>query len=71
MTTEKVFHVDDKYVLRLLIVVIHEHQFKRKGKILQIPIRHGCVNEANKRQDLYVLNWKSSYDVMLFTCQNR
>jgi hypothetical protein len=32
MTTEKVFHVDDKYVLRLLIVVIHEHQFKRKGK---------------------------------------
>jgi hypothetical protein len=32
MTTEKVFHADDKYVLRLLNVVIHEHQFKRKGK---------------------------------------
>jgi hypothetical protein len=30
--TEKVFHADDKYVLRLLNVVIHEHQFKRKGK---------------------------------------
>jgi hypothetical protein len=25
MTTEKVFHADDKYVLRLLNVVIHEH----------------------------------------------
>jgi hypothetical protein len=32
MTTEKVFHADDKYALRLLNVVIHEHQFKRKGK---------------------------------------
>ena len=32
MTTEKVFHADDKYVLRLLNVIIHEHQFKRKGK---------------------------------------
>ena len=32
MTTEKVFHADDKYVLRLLNVVIHKHQFKRKGK---------------------------------------
>jgi hypothetical protein len=32
ITTEKVFHADDKYVLRLLNVVIHEHQFKRKGK---------------------------------------
>jgi hypothetical protein len=31
MTTEKVFHADDKYVLRLLNVIIHEHQFKRKG----------------------------------------
>jgi hypothetical protein len=32
MTTDKVFHADDKYVLRLLNVVIHEDQFKRKGK---------------------------------------
>jgi hypothetical protein len=32
MTTEKVFHADDKYVLRLLNVVIHEHQLKRKEK---------------------------------------
>ena len=31
MTTEKVFHANDKKVLRLLNVVIHEHQFKRKG----------------------------------------
>jgi hypothetical protein len=70
MTTEKVFHADDKYVLRLLNVVIHEHQFKRKGKYYK-PLRQGGVHEAKKRQDLYVLNWKSSYDVMLFTCQNR
>ena len=32
MTTEKVFHADDKYALKLLNVVFHEHQFKRKGK---------------------------------------
>ena len=44
---------------------------QKKGKILQSPLRQGGVNEAKKRQDLYVLNWKSSYDVMLFTCQNR
>jgi hypothetical protein len=31
----------------------------------------GGVHEAKKRPDLYVLNLKSSYDVMLFTCQNR
>ena len=31
-TTEKVFHADDKYVLRLLNVVIHELQFIREGK---------------------------------------
>ena len=43
---------------------------QKKGKILQIPLRQGGVHEAKKRQDLYVLNWKSSYDVMLFTCQN-
>jgi hypothetical protein len=24
-----------------------------------------------KKSDLYVLNWKSSYDVMLFKCQSR
>jgi hypothetical protein len=35
------------------------------------PLRQGGVHEDKKRQDLYVLNWKSSYDVMLFTCQNR
>jgi hypothetical protein len=29
---------------------------QKKGKILQIPLRH----EAKKRQNLYVLNWKSS-----------
>jgi hypothetical protein len=34
------------------------------------PLRQGCVHEAKKRQNLYVLNWKSSYDVMLLTCQN-
>jgi len=39
MTTEKVFHADDKYVLRLLNVVIHEHQFKRKEKYYVIGHR--------------------------------
>ena len=47
MTTEKVFHADDKYVLRLLIVVIHEHQFKRKENTT-IPLRQGGVHEAKK-----------------------
>jgi hypothetical protein len=32
MTTEKVLHANDKYAFRLLNVIIHEHQFKRKGK---------------------------------------
>jgi hypothetical protein len=31
ITTEKVLHADEKYVLRLLNVIIHEHQFRRKG----------------------------------------
>jgi hypothetical protein len=44
---------------------------QKKGKILQIPLWQGGVHKAKKRQDLYVLNWKSSYDTMLFTCQNR
>ena len=43
---------------------------QKKGKILQIPLRQGGVHKTKKRQDLYVLNWKSSYDIMLFTCQN-
>ena len=42
----------------------------KERKILQIPLRQRGVHEAKKRQDLYILNWKSSYDVMLFTCQN-
>jgi hypothetical protein len=33
---------------------------QKKGNILQIPLRQGGVHEAKKRQDLYVLNWKSS-----------
>jgi hypothetical protein len=44
---------------------------QKKGKILQIPLRQGGVHKPKKRQDLYVVNWKSSYDVVLFTCQNR
>jgi hypothetical protein len=64
MTTEKVFHADDKYVLRLLNVVIHVHEFKRKGKYYKIHF-------DNEAKTLYVLSWKTSYDVMLFTCQNR
>ena len=44
---------------------------QKKVKILQIPLRQGGIHKAKKHQDLYVLNWKSSYDVMLFTCRNR
>jgi hypothetical protein len=43
--------------------------FQKKGKILQIPLWQGGVHNAKKRQDHYVLNWKSSYDVMLFMSQ--
>ena len=43
---------------------------QKKGKILQIPLRQGGVHETKKRQDLYLLNWKSSYDVMLFIYQS-
>ena len=43
---------------------------QKKGKILQIPLRQGGVHKAKKRQDLYSLNWKSSYDVMLFIYQS-
>ena len=70
LTTEKVFHADDKYALRLLNVVIHEHQFKRKGKYYKFHFDKEAYTKSKKRQDLYVLNWKSSNDVMLFTCQN-
>ena len=70
MTTEKVFHADDKYVLRLLNVVIHEHQLKKKGKYYKFHFDKEAYTKPKKRRDLYVLNWKSSYDVMLFTCQN-
>jgi hypothetical protein len=40
-------------------------------EIITGPIYVYCFfHGSTKRQDLYVLNWKSSYDVMLFTCQN-
>jgi hypothetical protein len=57
MTTEKVFHADDKYVLRLLNVVIHEHQFKRKGKYykwgspISFPTGGACVLSVIRLQD--------------------
>ena len=71
LTTEKMFHADDKYALRLVNVVIHEqHQFKRKGKYYKYHFDKEAYKKPKKRQDLYVLNWKSSYDVMLFMCQN-
>ena len=72
MTTEKVFHADDKFILRLLNVVIHADQFKRKpGKYCKFHFDKEAYTKPRKHQDLYVLNWKSSYDVMLLTCQNR
>ena len=72
MTTEKVFHADDKFILRLLNVVIHADQFNKKpGKYCKFHFDKEAYTKPKKRQDLYVLNWKSSYVVMLFTCQNR
>ena len=66
MTTEKVFHADDKYVLRLLNVVIHEHQFKRKGKYYKF---HFDKEAYTKPKNVRIC--MSSYEIMLFTCQNR
>jgi hypothetical protein len=43
MTIKKVFHAHDKYVLRLLNVVIHEHQFKRKGKYYKFHFDKRCT----------------------------
>jgi hypothetical protein len=44
----------------------------KKGNILQIPLWQRSVyyTRSQKRQDLWVLNWKSSYDVMLFIYQS-
>ena len=39
--------------------------FQKKGKILQITLWQGGVHEAKKCQNLCVLNWESSYEVML------
>ena len=71
ITTEKVFQCR-WYICFAITKCCHSWtSIQKKGKILQIPLRQGCVHEATIRQDLYILNWKSSYDVMLFTCQNR
>ena len=73
MTTEKMFRADGRWQICFEITkCCHAWtSIQKKGKILQIPLRQGGVHEAKKRQNLYVLNWKSSYNVMLFTCQNR
>jgi hypothetical protein len=68
---KRCFNADGKYVLRLLNVVIHEHQFRRKGIYCKFHFDKEPYMKPKKRQDFYVLNWKSSYDVMLFMCQNR
>ena len=49
MTTEKVFHADDNYVLRLLNVVIHEHQFKRKGKYYKFHFDKEAYTKPKKK----------------------
>jgi hypothetical protein len=46
--------------LKFLNIVIHEHQFKRKGKFHFDEEAYMKI----KRPDYYVLHWKSSYDVM-------
>ena len=72
MTIEKVFRADGRWQICFEITICCHSwtSIQKKGKILQIPLRQGGVHKAKKRQDLYVLNWKSSYDVVLFTCQN-
>jgi hypothetical protein len=62
MTTEKVFHADDKYVLRLLNVVIHEHQFKRKGKYYKFHFdkeayNHGLAFKVPNRGENNINIW--------------
>ena len=65
---KRCFNDDGKHVLRLLNVVIHEHQFKRNGKYCKFHFDKEAYTKP-KTSDLYVLNWKSAYDVMLFMCQ--
>jgi hypothetical protein len=67
---KRCFNADGKYVLRLLNVVFHEHQFKRKGIYCKFHFDKEAYTKPKKCQDLYVLNWKSSYDVMLFIYQS-
>ena len=44
---------------------------ERENTTNSTSTRRRTRSQKKKRQDLYVLNWKSSYDVMLFTCQDR
>jgi hypothetical protein len=54
MTTEKVFHADDKFILRLLNVVIHADQFNKKpGKYCKFHFDKEAYTKPTKRQDLY------------------
>ena len=53
-------------VNKFLNVVIHEHKFKRKG---EFDFDEEAYTKP-KKPDLYVLHWKSSYDVMLFMFQS-
>ena len=54
MTTEKVFHANDKYVLRLLNVVIHEHQFKRKGKYYKFHFDKEAYTQPKKNVRIFM-----------------
>jgi hypothetical protein len=71
ITTEKVSMPMVNIFLEIAKCCHSWTSIQKKGKILQIPIWQGGVHEAKQRQDLYVLNWKSSYDIMLFMCQSR
>jgi hypothetical protein len=67
---KRCFNADGKYVLILLNVVIHEHQFKRKRIYCKFHFDKEAYTKSKIRQDLYVLNWKFAYDVMLFIYQS-
>jgi hypothetical protein len=58
-----------KYAILMALYenIIDTHQFKTKGKF---HFDDGAYTKP-KQPDLYVLYWKSSYDVMLFMFQSR
>jgi hypothetical protein len=62
-------------------VKFYKSYLQQYTKIIKIPtlqpyfslkfIKNEAYTKPNDVSDLYVLNWKSSYDVMLLMCQSR